>query len=355
MVLKLQLVFFLLVSNILADQHFYVTKKGENCIERYSLNSQTGELTFAKRFDLKAGPSMLVLSPDKKHFNFSLSSDGSSELGTAKILENGDLEFIGSNIMQAGGGGLPSKDGRFLYKYHYARNIVSVLEMKNNLHTGKQIQEIKTTKNPHDIGISNDGSMIFVPHNGQNRLYQFKIDQKSGKLLPMNPPYLEGAKFEEKGFAAFRSLAFHPTQNVVYCTYEKGGGVASLKYDSNGLKLWQEFSTTEKGNKVLPTVVAITPNKKFLYVPNRHGKKGGSSIAAFKLDPKSGKILNRIGIFNYSAVGPRGMSIDNTGQFLFTSSVRTGSIFQFKINENGSLNLQEEHKIPGGGMVMINK
>ena len=63
---------------ISADQHFYVTKKGENCIERYYLNSKTGELTFVKKFELKAGPSMLVLSPDKKHFYLSLSSDGPS-------------------------------------------------------------------------------------------------------------------------------------------------------------------------------------------------------------------------------------------------------------------------------------
>ena len=119
MITKFSLVLlFSIYHFVFADQHFYVTKKGKNCIERYSLNSQTGELIFVKKFDLKAGPSMLVLSPDKKHFNFSLSSDSPSELGTVKILQNGNLEFIGSNVMQAGGGGVASNDGRIFFKYY---------------------------------------------------------------------------------------------------------------------------------------------------------------------------------------------------------------------------------------------
>lgn len=355
MIYKIQWLLLTILSySIMADQHFYISKKGQNCIEKYSLNSDTGQLTLISKLNLKAGPGGLTLSPDKQHIYFSLSSDGPSELGTAKIQANGDLEFIGSSIMQSGGSGTISKDGRFYFKYNYGQNTVSVLDMQNNLHTGKQIQEIKTTKNPHDIGVSNDGSMVFVPHNGHNRLYHFKIDRQTGKLIPMSTPYLKGPDFNKKGFAAFRSLAFHPVENVVYCTYERGGGVASLKYDENGLKLWQEFSTTEEGQKVLPTVVALTPNKKFLYVPNRHGKRGGSSIAAFKLNPKTGEILNRIGLYDYSATGPRGMAIDNTGKFLFTSSVKTGSTYQFKINEDGSLTLMKEHKIGCGSILFLN-
>ena len=352
MIFRLLLLLTFTAELLQAEQYFYLSKKKENNIEQYSLNSN-GDLKLLDQLKLEGGPGGLILSSDKKHIYFSISSENSTQLGTAKIGPKGKLSLLGKSQMQNGGSGTISKCGKFYFKYNYGKNTVAVLEMKNDLHTGKQIQEITTTKNPHDIGVSNGGSMLFVPHNAQNRLYQFKINKQTGQLSAMGKPYLEGPDFDKKGFSAFRSLAFHPSQNVVYCTYEKGGGVASLKYDSNGLKIWQEFSTTEKGKKVLPTVVAISPNNKFLFVPNRHGKKGGSSIAAFRLNPETGEILNRIGIYNYSATGPRGVAIDKTGNFLFTSSVKTGATFQFRINEDGSLNLMKEHKIGSGSMLIL--
>jgi len=352
MIFKLVGLLIFLIQFLHAEQYFYLSKKNENRIVQYSLNSG-GELKLLHQFKVDGGPGGFTLSPDGQHIYFSISMENLCELGTAKIGEKGTLSLLGKSKIESGGSGAISKCGKLYFKYNYGQNTVSVLEMKNNLHTGKQIQELTTTKNPHDIGVSNDGSMVFVPHNGHNRLYQFKIDQQTSKLRPMTPPYLEGPDFDKKGFAAFRSLAFHPIQNVVYCTYERGGGVASLKYDSKGLKLWQEFSTTEKGKKVLPTVVALSPNNKFLYVPNRHGKKGGSSIAAFKLNPETGEILHRIGIYNYPATGPRSIAIDKTGNFLFTSSVKTGVTFQFRINENGSLELMKEHKIGSGSMLIL--
>lgn len=353
MIFRLLLILIFTAELLQAEQYFYLSKKKDNVIEQYSLNS-AGDLKLIDQLKLSGGPGGLSLSRDRRKMYFSVSTESSSELGTAKIGPKGKLSFLGKAKIESGGSGTISNCGHYYFKYNYGKNTVSVLEMKNHLHTGKQIQEIKTTKNPHDIGVSNDGKLVFVPHNAHNRLFQFKFDKQSGKLEALKPPYLEGPNFEQKGFAAFRSLAFHPIQNVVYCTYERGGGIASLTYDSNGLKLWQEFSTTEKGKRVLPTVVALCPNNKFLYVPNRHGKEGGSSIAAFKLDPETGEILNRIRIYNYSATGPRSMAIDKTGKFLFTSSVRTDSTFQFRINDDGSLRLMKEHKIGSGSMLILN-
>ena len=352
MTIRLFLILFGITQFTQADQLLYLSLKEEKKIQRYTLNSQSGELTFIDHLIIDGGPGGLTLAPNGKHLYFSVSTEDSASLATVKIDAKGKLSFLGKTKIASGGSGTISKCGNFYVKYNYGRNTVALLEMKDNLHTGRQFQEITTTKNPHDIGISNEGNLVFVPHNGHNRLYQFRLDTQAGTLRPLAPPYLEGPRFEEKGFAAFRSLAFHPNQSVVYCTYEKGGGVASLAYDANGLRLWQEFSTREEDKRVLPTVAAVTPSGEFLYIPNRHGKKDGSSIAAFQLNPDSGEILNRIGIYNYPATGPRNIAIDHTGKFLFTSSVRTGTTFQFKIKNNGSLSLMKEHKIGSGSMVI---
>ncbi|MDD7984640.1 beta-propeller fold lactonase family protein [Lentisphaera marina] len=341
-----------LIQVVYSEQYFYLSKKADNVIEQYLLTSN-GNLQFLSQLKLPGGPGGLTLSSDSKHIYFSISNDETIELGTAVINQKGKLSFLGKSKIESGGSGTISKCGHFYLKYNYRANTVSVLEMEEHLHTGRQIQEIRTTKNPHDIGVSNDGSLVFIPHNGQNRLYQFSLNSDSGELEPLNPPYLEGAKFEEQGFSAFRSLAFHPQKNVVYCTYEKGGGLASLRYDENGLKLWQEFSTVDKGVHVLPTTVALSPNKQFLFVPNRGVRKSPTSITTFRLDPKSGRVLSRVGVFETSASGPRSITVDETGDFLFTSSVKTNKTYQFKINKDGSLKLFKEHKMGSGSMLII--
>ena len=348
------LLLILAVPLVHADQYFYLSKKNVNLIEQYLLKDN-GDLHLLNQLSISGGPGGLTLSPDGKHLYFSISNESSSELGTALLGDQGKLTFLGKAATASGGSGTISKCGRFYLKYNYKANTVSVLEMKENLHTGRQLQEVKTTQNPHDIGVSNDGQLVFVPHNRDNRLYQFSLNSDLGKLEPLNPPYMEGAKFEDKGFSAFRSLAFHPLQNVLYCTYEKGGGLASLKYDDKGLKLWQEFSTVDKGVHVLPTTVVLSPNNEFLFIPNRGTKKKKSptSITTFRLDPQSGEVLSRVGTYEIPAEGPRGIIVDKSGSFLFTSSVKTDMTYQFKINNDGSLKLFKQHKIGSGSMLLI--
>ncbi|EDM25999.1 hypothetical protein LNTAR_19417 [Lentisphaera araneosa HTCC2155] len=352
MIRFLLIIFIIPFAN--ADQYFYLSKKSENLIEQYLLKDN-GDLHLLNQLGIPGGPGGLTLSPDGKHLYFSISNESSSELGTALIGDQGKLTFLGKAAIASGGSGTISRCGRFYFKYNYKANTVSVLEMKDNLHTGRQFQEITTTKNPHDIGVSNDGALVFVPHNGHNRLYQFSLNADSGKLQPLSTPYIEGAKFEDKGFSAFRSLAFHPHKNVLYCTYEKGGGLASLKYDENGVKLWQEFSTVDEGVHVLPTTVVLSPNNEFLFTPNRGTKKKKSptSITTFRLDPQSGEVISRVGTFEIPAKGPRGIIVDKSGGFLFTSSVKTDMTYQFKINKDGSLKLFKEHKIGSGSMLIL--
>ena len=345
---------FLLSSSALAEQFMLIPRKEDKCINHYSINEQDGSLSFLKKTDLPAGPGGLSLSPDNTKAVCTLSGKTNIHLATYSLVKNASLTKITEEKIPNGGSGTFSKNGKFYAKYVYGQNLVSVLEMNNAVHTGNITSEENTASHPHDIGVSNCGTFLFVPHNRSNRLYQFKFGKENGKLMPMTPAYLEGPDFATVGYSAYRSLAFHPQQNVVYCSFEKGGGVASLKVDTKGIHKWQDFPSVKKGSFALPSTIALSPDSKFLFVSNRGVRGNSSSIASFQLNPE-GKIVERIGVYENPAKGPRNIVIERTGKFLYTSSVKTDTLMQFGIEQDGSLKFLKEHKIGAGPMLVIDQ
>ena len=301
---------------------------------------------------MKNGVSSLSLSQNERY----IYTYSKSELVTLYVGEKGKLTVKGSAKNSLVGGGKLSADGRFYVQYHYRANKVSVLAMKDYQFSGKQVDLVSTTDHPHDVTFSNDGNFVFVPHNWENRFYQFKFNQKTGKLTPLEPPYITGPDLEKAGYANFRSLAQHPRKNVLYCTYEKGGGIASLTYDKNGVKIWQEFSSAKEGWTANPSTVTMTQDCRFLFMSNRGGKEGGQgSIAVFSLDPETGKILKKVGVYANNAENSREVKVDQSGQFLYSSSNRTGSTFVYHVNQDGSLKFYKELKIGGGPMLILER
>lgn len=326
----------------------YLSNKKSKSIDQYFINPKNGDLTLVEKFKLKNGVGSLSLSVNAKYiFTYS-----KSELVTLYVGEKGQLSFKGSTKSTLTGGGKLSANGKYFAQYNYRANKVSVLAMKDNVFTGKQVDLVSTTDHPHDITFSNDGNLVFVPHNWENLFYQFKFNQKTGKLSPLDPPYIKGPDLEKKGYANFRSLSQHPRKNVLYCTYEKGGGIASMTYDESGVKIWQEFSSAKEGWSANPSKVEITQDCRFLFMSNRGSQEGGQgSIAVFKLDQETGKILERVGVYANDAERSREISVDRSGKFLYSSS--SNSTFLHHVSEDGSLKFYKEFKIGGGPMLII--
>ena len=129
-----------------------------------------------------------------------------------------------------------------------------------------------------------------------------------------------------------------------------------MKYDKQGLKIWQEFSSVENGTVANPSTVALTKDCRFLFISNRAGKEGGDgSIAAFSLDPATGEILKRVGVYTNKAFNSREIKVDHSGKFLYSSSKKTASTFVYHINKDGSLKFYKELKIGGGPMLILER
>ncbi|EDM28486.1 hypothetical protein LNTAR_11236 [Lentisphaera araneosa HTCC2155] len=337
---------------VYAEQYFYLLNKKGKSIDQYLIQDQNGDLTFIKSLKFKKGLSSLAPANNGKYI-YTISN---SELQTLSVGEKGSLTVKGTGKVSLSGAGQLSADGRYYVMYHYRANQVSVQAMRDYVSTGKQVDLLTTTDHPHDIKFSNDGDFVFVPHNWDNRLYQFKFNKESGKLSPLAKPFITGPDLEKKGYANFRSLVQHPQQKVLYCTYEKGGGVVSLKYDKDGLEIWQEFSTVREATLANPSKLALSHDGRFLFISNRAGKDGNQgSIAVFSLDIDTGEILKRVGVYLNKAMNSREIIVDRSGKFLYSSSQKDKSTIIYHINNDGALKFFKELKIRGGPMIILER
>ena len=351
----ISLFLLLMAQTLLSEQYLYLSNGGKKEIQRYLINPDNGELSLVDVLKLEGAPGQLALSKDKKHTLFSMSTKASgASLITLTVDDHGKLHNKASKSIPMGGHGKISQDGKYFIQYHYKQNKVSVLKLKNFIFTGTRTDVASTTDHPHDVAFSNDGDLVFVPHNWDNRMYQYSLNKETGKLSPLKPPYISGPDIEKKGYANFRSIVNHPNLNIIYCTYEKKGGLVSLTYDEKGLKVWQDFSTSISGETNTASKLTLSRNKKFLFVSNRISKAPGS-IAVFHLNPETGEILKQVGVFENRAIQSREINIDKTGKFLYSSSKQTGSTYLLYVNEGGSIKHYKEYKIGAGPMLILEK
>jgi 6-phosphogluconolactonase len=73
--------------------------------------------------------------------------------------------------------------------------------------------------------------------------------------------------------------------------------------------------------------IHVSPNGRFLYCSNR----GHDSIAAFKIDPRNGK-LTFIAHESTGGKTPRNFAIDPTGAFLLTANQNSDNIVTFRLD-----------------------
>ena len=92
--------------------------------------------------------------------------------------------------------------------------------------TGELLDHHKTARTAHCIEVDPSGKYVFVPHTAPNRVYQFRLDRKAGKLIPNDPPFVDGPDKGHK-YHEPRHYAHHPTLNMAYTSNENGGAAPS--------------------------------------------------------------------------------------------------------------------------------
>lgn len=330
-----------------SSQVLYLASIKDKTVVGYQIDAKTGKL--AKQFSLalpgNGGP--LAFSPDRKLIYAAMTGleDNKAGVATLERQADGSLKMQGFEHLTSRAPYIRvSNDGQTLLAAHYGAGDVTTYRIKNGQFTGKLLDHVTTAKTAHCIELDPSGRFVFVPHTSPNKVYQFVLDAKSGKLTPNNPPHVDGPD-EDHLYHQPRHYAHHPKLHLAYTSNERGGGITAYKFDSkNGtLSKLQTLNTLPPGYEggSAAADIKVTPDGRFAYVSNRdvakrEDGKPRDTLCAVALDEKTG-LMKIVG--HYPTVWfPRSICIDLSGQFLYAAGQRSANLDAFRIDqETGAL------------------
>lgn len=331
-----------------AGQLLYLASSKDKTIVAYRVDAETGELTQEFRIELPGSPGPLAFSPDKSFVYAAATGLSGDKAGIITLERAGDgsLNVVGTSTITSRTPYIRTdKAGRYLMAAHYGDGDVTVYRIKDGICTDELLDHKVTEKTAHSIELDPSGRFVFVPHTSPNKVYQFRLDASTGRLIPNSPPFVDGPDKDHQ-YHEPRHYAHHPRLNVAYTSNENGGGITAWKFAPayGTLSKMQTLSTLPPDfeGKSAAADIHLTPDGRFAYVSNRditkrdEGEAMQDTLAGFKLDPQTGK-MTLVGYFPTPHL-PRSFCIDLEGKFVYSAGQGAAKLFAYRIDpDSGKL------------------
>jgi 6-phosphogluconolactonase len=291
-----------------------------NQIKVYQLDLQSGALAAKTPAMSATAPTYLAFHPSRRYI-YALSEADPGRIVAFSADGAGLLTRI--NDAASGGDGPAHisvhKSGKWLLVANYNSGHVAVLPIQANGGVGAPV-DVQRPANEQVHNIINDpaGTFVFVCATGPDRIFQYRIDEATGKLTPNTPAFVSG------GGQSPRHMAFHPDGTSAYVVGESGGSVTAFAYDA-AKGLLSNPMVTKIGND--GSHVAVHPNGRFVYVASR----GASTLVSFAVE--AGGRLRQLEQVQNGLGGPWDFAIEPTGKFLLVANDGNSSVRVFRVNE----------------------
>ena len=313
-----------------ADTFVFFGSHGKGPNVGFSLahfDTDTGKLTVPVFLQEAVAPAYFIISPDKKHLYTCNSAPGSSVSAYAVDPAMGKLDFLNQ---KPSGGGDPSyvsldATGRYLMVANYEGGSIAVYAVLPDgslgertayvRHTGSSVNpERQTHARPHSIRVDPSNQFVLVPDLGVDKLFVYRLDQKTGALQPNDPPFASAAPGSGP-----RHVVFSPDGRWAYLINEMGSTIIRFSWDAKSGVLTQHETISAlpqdfKGTSTCAEIL-VHPSGKFVYATNR----GHNSVAVFAVDAKTGR-LSLIQHIPTQGKTPRNCEFDPTGHWLLVSN-----------------------------------
>ncbi|MGA2535007.1 MAG: lactonase family protein [Terracidiphilus sp.] len=330
-------------------------------IYSFAVNAVNGELTQRKLVAKCASPSWIAIHPSKRYlYAANEVSDYRGNSGSVSAFEidrvTGDLTPL--NVVRSEGAGpcylSIDLSGAYAFVANYQGGTTAVLPVLEGGRLGDAVDIHRDSDNlgasvaadaptgsyaisghdaPHAHMIAPDrqGRFVLATDLGQDRIYTYRFDRRTGKL---NSP--DGAPFTglPSGNGP-RHFAFHPNGHWLYAIQEEASNLVFFHYNQErgSLAAQQTVSTLPAGfaGTSFASEILISPDGRFLYAANRlHDSIATFSIAA------EGR-LARIGEVSTMGDYPVQCRIDPSGYFLYACNRHSDSITCFKVDRETGL------------------
>jgi len=354
-------VLFTLGGAVQAATFVYVSNADDGNIGMYTLEKD-GTLKPGERFDSGGKVVMpMSVSPDKKYLIAAVRSKPFTAVTYSIDKKSGALKEVGRGPLAESFPYISiDKTGRWLLGASYGANLVSVNPIGKDGKVGKPQQVIPTARNAHSIITDKTNKYVFVPHLGTDQIFQFKFDDKTGKLSANTP-----ATVQMKQGTGPRHIIMSADNRFAYLLSELVATVTTLSLDAKtGLLTYvSDVSALAPDSKLVPGAprgaisgpgtnappprdvsndiwasdLHLTPNGKFLYALERTGNQ----IGAMSVDAKTGKLTYLS--TTPTEKQPRGFQIDPSGKYMVVTGEKSDTISVYEIAGDGGLKLLKQY------------
>jgi 6-phosphogluconolactonase len=302
----------------------------------YSLDPDSGELTYLSNTTGPRNPSYLAIDPQKRF----IYADQETEVNDtpqvhAFAIEGNQLCPLNN---QPGHGGLPchivvDPTGQCVLSANYETGSVAVYPIQEDgslgaassviQHQGSgSSHERQLGPHAHAVVLNANNDLLFVPDLGLDQVLIYKFNPNTGDLTPSDPPF---AKLHTG--AGPRHFIFDPKEQYAFTLGEMDATITVFAYRNGMLNPLQTISTLPADTDASPSCaeIAITTNGRFVYASNR----GHNTIARFSF---ANGTLTALGHTDTLGKTPRDFAIDSTGTFLIVGNQDTDTVVTFRIN-----------------------
>lgn len=261
--------------------------KGKGMISAYSFDKKKGKLTFLNSVN-SLGDAPCYIATDKKGLDVLAANYTSGNVVLYKTEKDGSLQKEKTQFIQ---------------------------------HSGKGVHPNQEGPHAHGTFISPDGKYVFVTNLGNDLIYKYDFDPKSGIPLTAGTP----ATYKVPDGYGPRHIAFSKDGKFMYVICELIGKVITYAYDKGNLTQLQIVDAAPQVDLKLDnggSAIRVSPNGRFLYVSNRGTT---NTVAIFHIE-NDGKLTHMDD--QKVKVHPRDMAFTPDGKYLAVAS-RDDNVVEF--------------------------
>jgi len=322
----------------------YTTKerkaRGEG-INVYRMDPSSGTWTHLALVKDLVNPSWLTLDRQQRVL-YSAHGDGEHATAFAIDRATGQLKRLNEQATGGKNGVRVAVDptNKFLVVGNYSSGTVALLPINADGSLGPRSDLATCTgtpgphrteqaaSHPHDVPFDRSGRVIVVPDKGLDRVFVFRIDAATSKLVPADSPSVAS-----RPGAGPRHVDFHPSKPLAYVINELDSTITTYRLDSASgrlepLQVITTLPPSFTGNSTTSEIV-VAPSGRFVYGSNR----GHDSIAIFAVDDGTG-VLSSVGWEPTQGKTPRFFALDPSGSLLYAANQDSDTIVTFRVDQS---------------------
>lgn len=341
-------------------------------VYRFTLDSKTGALSDKTVVSTLPNAAQLTASADGK----TLYVASETEKGVVQALRVDEHGAVRELNQVASGGDGPvylslTPGGRHLLVANYVSGSVAVLPVKDDGSLGEASDRHQDSGEPgaakpaaavqgsfaasdhngphaHMIAADPGGKYVYTTDLGLDRIYQYRLDDTNGKLIPNSPPFINASS----AGAGPRHFVFTAKGDALWLINEESSTLTHYRIDpaTGQLQEGKSVSTlpdTYQGTS-FAAGLAISADGKQLYVANRLH----NSIAHFTV-MNDGSLIHNDNIWTRGDY-PRSLTLDSQGRWLYVMNQRSDNITRFSVApEGGKLTFVPEYTPVGSPSQMV--